>query len=517
MDMKKCNEASRSELNTPTESSTFRPAAICHYGNLAIMVSFTIYFFIIPFCTMIYYLSDPNLKNGGMPRVAHCMHRSLTPKYEKWARERVACGIAKELSVNDISGTEWPVFGSAFYLWATESLQQAWEKNHHKSSVPPREYASGAISAAADLIADQGHASWVIKHWGRNYLHRENLFYRTLLISGLTSYQKLLGSEKYMPLLRDQVETLATELDRSPYGLLDDYPGECYPTDVLTAIASIKRADSILGTDHTDFVQRSRRAFEGNLLDPIGLPPYRADSKRGRIFGRVPGCGNSFMLIWAPEVWPDTAKKWYERYEKHFWQKKWGLWGFREFPKGVPDSEWYFDVDSGPVMAGHGASASAFGLGASRANGRFDHTLPLSAELIAISWPLPDGTMLGGRVFSNLSHAPYLGESSLLFALTRMPVEGVEIVKGGRIPALVYCCLALYLGIIFLLVMTSLNRLRRWNKRASMEQVLSGKIQLAVWATLIAAGVIAGVVYSLCFALPLILLAQLLPRCQRNR
>jgi len=46
-----------------------------------------------------------------------------------------------------------------------------------------------------------------------------------MLIQALTSRQNLLRDGRYLDILRDQVETLAADLDRSPFGLLNDYPG----------------------------------------------------------------------------------------------------------------------------------------------------------------------------------------------------------------------------------------------------------------------------------------------------
>jgi len=151
---------------------------------------------------------------------------------------------------------------------------------------------------------------------------------------------------------------------------------QCYPTDVVAAIAAINRADEVLATDHSDFVERSIRAFQGQLVDSTGLPPYYADSDSSSI-GIARGCSSQWIVVWAPELWPDTAKEFYKNYEKYFWQKRWAAVGFREFPNGMCNSDWYFDVDSGPVVDGFGIAASAFGVGAARANGRFDHAYPL--------------------------------------------------------------------------------------------------------------------------------------------
>lgn len=498
-------------------SKKITPASVCRYGNTIIWLFLAVYFFFIPVVLIIHYLGDPGLKGQGVPRFAYKIHRRLAPRYEKWARQRVELGRAKELSLEEIAATEWPVFGSAFYLWATESLQQEWEKDNSLSHVAPKVYAADSIEAAAALIADPGHAYWVKQHWGEDYLHKENVFYRMLLIGGLTSYHKLMGGDKYLDLIRDQVETLSKELDESRYGLLDDYPNQCYPTDVLAAIAAIKRADSLLGTNHSEFINRSIRGFEGKLLDPqTGLPPYFASAYSGNI--DIPrGCSNQWGITWAAEVWPETAKKWYENFEKYYWQKRFGAVGFREFPAEAGEEDWHIDVDSGPVIAGFGASACSFGVGAARASNRFDNAYPLGAEVIAASLPLLDGTLLTARYLSNAAHAKYTGEISLLFSFTRMPQDTPIVAKDVEIPTIVYFILALYVLVGVTMVAAALWALKQWRKTSSKKVFRFQKAQLFIWLALVVAGLALVIINSLFYGLLLILLAQLLPRFARPK
>jgi len=484
----------------------------CIYVNVVLLIALAFYFFFYPAVIIVRDLNDPGLKSGETPpRFAYSWHRSLSKKYEKWARERVASGTAADMSVQDISGTEWPVFGTVFYLWATESLQEAWEKDSSLARVAPNEYARGAIEASAALVSDPNHAGWVQKHWGDDYLTQENLFYRMLLISGLTSYQKLTDDDKYESLLREQTESLANELDQSPYGLLDDYPGQCYPVDILPAIAAIHRADEVLDTDHTEFVQRAIRAFQGNAVDGLtGLPTYIADSRTGQGYGPARGVGITFMLIWAPQLWEEESLDWYARYDHHFWQREWATAGFREFSKELSGSEWFIDVDAGPVLNGYGTAASAFGIGTARTYGRFDQAYPLSAEALAAGWPLPDGTLLGPRIFSNLSDAPYVGETALLFSFTRPPI-----VEGGK-PADGYIPAAVYFGILFYLVCggslvwRAVFLLERW-KRLADAPIPQPKFQLILWVTLFAVGLIMLIFFNKAVGILLLFLTQTLP------
>lgn len=398
------------------------------YVRSIIILSLTFYLLLIPAAQIIRYLQDPGLVSGGVCQFLYGWHRSLSTKYETWARQRLASDKAAHLSIDNISGTEWPLFGSVFYLWATESLQDAWEEDRSLSPEAPAEYAKEAIEAAAALVADPAHASWVKEHWGQTYLEKENLFYRMLLIHSMISYQKLLKDDRYESLLRQQVDSLAQELDASPFGLLDDYPGQCYPVDIMPAYAAIQKADRLLGMDHSAVIERGIRAFQDTRLDQeIGLPAYNVDSETGYRQGPARGVGMSFMLIWCPELWPETARQWYAIYEKYFWQENRLTAGFREFSNTSTRNDWIVEVDAGPVIGGYGAAASAFGIGAARANGRMDHAYPLSALALTGAWRLPDGTLPVPRLLSDAIDAPYLGESAVLFCLTRTPAEPAAI------------------------------------------------------------------------------------------
>jgi hypothetical protein len=483
------------------------------YGNAIVALVAVTYFFALPAAILVQALSDPGLRMGKIPRIAFRWHRSLSERFEPWARKRIASGRATQLSTSNISGTEWPLFSSVFYLWATEALQDAWKKDPSLSRVMPSEYARGAIEAVTALVADPNHATWVKAYWGDEYLRRENLFYRMLLISGLTCHQKLLGDKTYQSLLSDQVEALANEIDRSPFGLLDDYPAQCYPVDVLAAIAAIRKADAVLGTDHAAFATRAVRAFEGTRLDSAtGLPAYFVASKTGLGLGSARGCGLSFMLVWAPELWPETAQQWYARYQEHFWQEGWLFAGFREFPQDHSIANWQlFDVDAGPVLAGYGTAASAFGVGAARANGDLEHAYPLSAQALVASWPLPDGTLLLPSFLSNLSDAPFTGESALLFSLTRQSIMS-STVTAGRLPVSVYLALGGYFVTPVVGFSAVALQIKRWEKGFKQKDFLAARWQLSLWLIFVGTGALAFMLSWQLTSVLLLLSAQFLPR-----
>jgi len=484
------------------------------YVNSGIIVFSALYFFIIPGIMTIHDLCDPGIRQNKIPDFAYSIHRDLSPKYAEWAQKRLETECARDLSTADISGTEWPLFGSVFFLWATESLQQAWEENHSLSRIPPREYASDAIDAAVEIITDPVHASWVKVHWGDNYLNRENVFYRMLLMAGITAHYNLTGKTTHLPLLRKLVKRFKEELENSPYGLMDDYPHECYPGDVLTAVACVRRTAAVLNMNNTSFVTRALRGFTGKLLDSRHLPPYAADSKNGVPEGPSRGCSNSYVCLFSPELWPAQASEWYDLYKRYFWQEGLLIKGFREFPKDLSGNEWYMDVDSGPVIGGYGIAASAFGVGAARSNGRFDHAYPLTAEMIAFNWRLPHGTLLLPRLLSNSTDAPYLGEAAILFNVTRRAIASNSIREGGSIPGIVYIVVILFFCTGFLLAFISIWSALKFRKSYNSGElhIPHAKIQFFIWTLVIPAGLLIAVFFNGVIGLTLMLVGQFLPR-----
>ncbi len=490
-----------------------RIAWACAHINLAIALGLAVFFCFAPAVLLVWNLFDPGIAGNQIPKMTLGLHHRLAPTLDRWARDRVASEKAAALTGENVPGTEWPIFTALFFLWSTETLQAAWEQGDQRAAPAPKDDARRAINSLTALVLDPNHAAWVRRLWGDDYLHHDNLFYRYARIAAMTSHYRLSADAQYLPMLRDEVDRLAADLDCSPAGLLEDYPEECYPADVLAAWMCIKRADAALGMDHGAALARGRRAFEGTTLDAHGLPPYLADAVRGWPVGPARGCSNSYICSVAPDLWPDAAAVWYAAYEAHFWQERWGAAGFREFARDAGESDWYVDVDSGPSVAGHGVSASAFGVSAARLNGRFDHAYPLAAEMLAVSWMLPNGRLLMPRILSNAVHAPYLGETAILWQLTRTTPRDIPIRDGGALPPLVPGMLLAYCFVGGLTIFAAI----RAGKAVQRAVLPAPRIQAAVWAMLLfgsAAMLCAGWTAGSLMAL---LCALILPRTRGRR
>ncbi|MCK5707709.1 MAG: hypothetical protein KAI43_08650 [Candidatus Aureabacteria bacterium] len=410
------------------------------------IISFKIYF-------------DKNVRNGEFPKITLPWFKNTSHRYQKWAKKYMETGFASSVDSEDVAGTEWPIFGSVFYLLTAEEIQSHIKD---KDSCQIKEITlliQKTADIAADVITDPKTGNWVKEKWGSSYLTKKNLFYRMLLIMGLSSYEKVTGNKRYRKMLYDQTTSLGRELLNAPSHLLDDYPGECYPNDVVWAVASIIRADKLLGTDHSALKSKLIDVLKKYSLTNEGLPGFIVDEKTARPLGIARGCGNSGILMFVPELDMISADKWFKMHDKYFWQEDRFFAGYRE--ASIKHNGLYEDVDSGPVLFGYGTVASAFGVGAARTMGRFDRSVPIMLEASVFSWPTPFGCLIPSLMGSKAADSSCLGEIAMLFCMTRPVMAEKKTSYKGNGPGSFWILSSFYLiGAIVLLS----EEFRIWRK-----------------------------------------------------
>ena len=120
---------------------------------------------------------DPALKSGEIPRVAR-VHR-LSPAMSAGRNE--SSGAAAHLIYMTCQGPSG-LFSDRFYLMATEICRRMEKDNYFRK----RPMFTGEKQSRL-ILSWIAHHTWVRKHWGENYMHRENVF-GSLIIAGLSSY-----------------------------------------------------------------------------------------------------------------------------------------------------------------------------------------------------------------------------------------------------------------------------------------------------------------------------------------
>jgi len=426
---------------------------------LFILVLFTLsLFFLYPSLFTTYtILTDSGLRTGGPTKLSFKLHKTLSKKLPAYIDSRIDSKIATTLTVNQIEATEWPLFGAFFYLRATEQLQKQWDADPSLASTSPKESGKEAIAASARLLLDPNHAHWVESYWGKNHLEAPNCFYRMLLLGGLSAHHQLTKSEENFPFMRTIMEDMAADLDASPHGLIDDYPQQCFPADVIAAISMIKATAECLGEDRS---QWARSALDRLLkVSENKLPPYTASAITGQAATTSRGCtNNGFALPHIREINPTLASKLYEESVERFWKKGLLASGWREFPKEVDIPNLYFDPDSGPVLFDFGTSATGLGLGVARAYGDQNRSSLLASQLLATALPLPNGRLLIPSLVANDQHAPYFPEIVLMYQLSQTNPSPSE---KGPIPALFWIIITIQLIIGTLLLRSAFRQLKK--------------------------------------------------------
>lgn len=378
-----------------------------------VILLLTAAFVIYPFAESSWRIAfDPGLRSAAPSSFAFDLHASLSQRLPGYLDERIRSGVAETLSVSQITATESPLYGAFFYLAATDNLQAMWEKDRSLAARAPKETGAAAIEACARIMLDPGHAHWVRSYWGDDYLNEPNCFYRYLFVGVLSAHHRLTGKTEHLPLLKQVIADLAADIDASPHGLIDDYPDQCFPADVVAAIAMIRRADPSREAWAKAAFRRLMANFNGEL------PPYMANVASGEAEGLSRGCTNGFFFSFARTLDEEMADRLYQKWVDGYWQTGTFAAGWREFPRGSGEPDTYFDPDSGPVLWGYGTGATGLGIGLARLHGDHRRAGMLGAEMMAGSFPMLDGSLLLPRLVSDWTHAPHFAETVILHQLS---------------------------------------------------------------------------------------------------
>lgn len=425
------------------------------FAILLILAAFA--FCLYPAAVIAKLLADSELKQTGVSSSLPDWFEAASGRHADWAEEYLNSGIAAEVEHTEVAATEWPMFGSVFYLVTAQELQERGLVDASAGVV--RE----AVERSAKIVASPETATWVRTKWGDDYLERENCFYRMLLIKGLAAYQSITGDLRHNELLVEQTRMLAAEIAAAPLHLVDDYPYECYPNDILWAVAAIQRSGNLRGENYSELVESFMETFNGPKVAVDGLPAYQMSAQQGYMLQAPRGCGNSGILQFAAELDPEIAQSWYAAYARDFWKDNGWLAGFTELPVGTKD--YVMDVDSGPVAFEFGSVASAFGVGAANSVGRLDHSVPLTYQAVACSWPTPFGFMVPKLMGLVAVDSPSLGEVALLFSMSRPNQVGEVVPYDGKVPGIVWVMLAAYLGVGVMFIAFEVRGMRRVLKK----------------------------------------------------
>ena len=163
----------------------------------------------------------------------------------------------------------------------------------------------------------------------------------------------------YKPLLQERVDFMLARMQKGPVLSAESYPDECWMFDNVAALAAIRMADHLDGSDHSEFIRRWLAMAKQKLVDPrtgILISSYTVageplDGPEGSSLWLVAHC-----LRLLDE---DFARDQYTRARKELRREVAGFGWSREWPASWKGQ---VDVDSGPIVPVFDISPGASGM-----------------------------------------------------------------------------------------------------------------------------------------------------------
>jgi hypothetical protein len=211
------------------------------------------------------------------------------------------------------------------------------------------------------------------------------------------------------------VAALARRFEASKSGLVETYPGETYPVDNTAALGALSlHARATHGVPSPGLARGLEAIRVHGIHLESGLLAQAVDSTTA--MPRDPGRGSGTALAAYFLAFSDHAMSaaLYRAVHRELFRTVLGFGVILEHPASCETCTGRVDIDSGPVVAGFGVSATGFAIGASRANDDRDAFASLYATAHLFGAPFDDA---GARTFA--TGGP-LGDA-ILFAMLTAP------------------------------------------------------------------------------------------------
>ncbi len=266
---------------------------------------------------------------------------------------------------SDVFDGEW-LFGT-YVMSSLGLVQSAWEHPELRERNAP------LVREAVAKILSRGVKSFDARSWGEDPIdslpagrgdHAAYLGYLNLVLA----CQHLIDPASPTAALHESIsQVLATRLEASPIGLLQTYPGECYPLDNAAGIASLALRDRSAARPVSPSVLRWMEAFSSRWRDPkTGLLIQAVDWKSGRPVDHARGSGTSLAAYFFSFADAALSRRLHEAAVAELSRSFCGFTAMREYPSGIDGRG---DIDSGPLLAGLSISSTGFSLAGCRQQG----------------------------------------------------------------------------------------------------------------------------------------------------
>ena len=360
----------------------------------------------------VHLMFTPELDRFVAPQGVSPRARALSARYlELWGDpQELAAGHAAIRASNP----EWDFMGRTYLVLALANM--ALREPEHEAA-----YLDTIDAVIADTLARE--SSEGVYHFLMGYAHARPFVEqpaRSIFVDGeialmLGARRLIEDREDLATLHRERVALMVERMEVSPTLSAESYPDECWTFCNTTALAAIRIADVLDGSDHSHLLDGWVELAKRDLVDPgtgLLIASYTLDGRH------MDGPEGSTLWMAAHNlqvVDPVFAADQYARAREELGRSAVGFGYAREWPRSWVGP---VDVDSGPTVPLLEANAGSSGLallGAAAFDDR-EYLQQLLASLELAGFPQQRGD---GLAYAASNH---VGDAVLLYALTCGPL-----------------------------------------------------------------------------------------------
>jgi len=351
------------------------------------------------------------LQEQGVPPIA----RQLASRHLAiWTDPQLR---AQELAQMQQRNPEWDFMSRTYFVLALANM--ALRDDTYRASA--LEIMDAIIENTLTVERDTGFQAFLLgygKGGGWKMQPPRSIFIDGEIALMLAARRMVAERADYQPLLAERVAIMIERMKSSPVLSAESYPDECWIFCNTVALAAIRLADALDGTDRSAFLHEWIATAKRRLIEPqsgLLISTYAVDGTP------LPaGPGPEGTSIWMAcnmlqVVDAEFAADQYRRARQELGRSFLGFGYSREWPES---SEGAMDIDSGPIVPILEASASASGLAFLGAAGFHDvqYLTQLMTSLNFAGFPVKQGDTLRYQASNPV------GDAVLLYALVQGPL-----------------------------------------------------------------------------------------------
>jgi len=329
----------------------------------------------------------------------------------------VAGTVAKGVSDVDFTSDsalfrgEW-MFGT-YQMAALGLLQTCREHPEFRAELRPAiEHAiAGLLSPAVRAFDAKSWDEDALDSLERDRGHAAYLGYLNLVLT----LDRATFPDSLHTALNDRISAaLARRFLAAPHQIIETYPGETYPVDNASGLASLLLHQRLTGTDHSAAVAGVLKCFRTTWRAPRTGLLIQALDHQGRPCDRGRASGTALAAYFLSLAEPELARPYFQSLRTHL---AGSILGFGYVDEYAPDERSSGDIDSGPLIFGMSPSGTGFTIASARTFGDRTLYVRLARTAYLMGAPVTRGDE---RYF--VTGGP-LGNAIMLAMLTAQPVR----------------------------------------------------------------------------------------------